>query len=48
MTVIEPDKETYYRGAEGFEESLLQHARRLGYEELIDRFRAPSTNSGQG
>jgi hypothetical protein len=46
-TVLEPDKETYYRGAEGIEETLLEHARRLGYGELIDQLRTASTSSEQ-
>jgi hypothetical protein len=40
-TVLEPERETYYRGAEDLEKTLLEQARRRGYGDVIDHFRPP-------
>jgi hypothetical protein len=52
VRVMEPGREahygaTYYRGAKELEDSFLDHARRLGYGDLIERFRASPTNEEQ-
>ncbi len=44
-TVLEPEKEAYYRGAEEIEKILLEDARRLGYGEVIEAFRIPPAGS---